>query len=167
MRRGGLPQRRKLAGFAVLNLRAAHGLLRYCPGMEWSRGEYVLSDDKTRLDLDGIIAMLRTSYWANDRPREVMKRAIQHSVCFGLFHRGRQVGFARGVTDQATFTWVCDVIIHADHRGQGLGQWMLHCLLDHPDLQTISHHLRTEDAHGLYERFGFKRVEAMRRSTKP
>jgi len=134
--------------------------------MDWHRSDYLLSDDKARLDLDSIVAMLRTSYWAKDRPRQVMERAIRHSVCFGLYHRGRQVGFARGVTDQATFTWVCDVIIHADHRGQGLGKWMMQCLLDHPDLQTVSHHLRTEDAHGLYERFGFKRVEAMRRSTR-
>jgi GNAT superfamily N-acetyltransferase len=135
--------------------------------MEWSRGEYLLTDDKGRLDLDGIMELLRTSYWASDRPREVMQQGMEHSVCFGLFHRGRQIGFARGVTDQATFTWVCDAIIHSDHRGQGLGKWMMQCLLEHPHLQTISHHLRTEDAHGLYERFGFQRVEAMRRSIKP
>lgn len=135
--------------------------------MEWRRGEYLLSDDKSRLDLDGIMELLRTSYWANDRPREVMQRAIENSVCFGLFHRGQQVGFARGVTDRATFTWVCDVIIRAEHRGQGLGKWMMQCYLEHPDLQTISHHLRTKDAHGLYEPFGFKPIDAMRRSTKP
>jgi GNAT superfamily N-acetyltransferase len=135
--------------------------------MEWRRGEYLLSDDKSRLDLDGIMELLRASYWANDRPREVMQRAIENSVCFGLFHRGQQVGFARGVTDRATFTWVCDVIIRAEHRGQGLGKWMMQCYLEHPDLQTISHHLRTKDAHGLYEPFGFKPIDAMRRSTKP
>ena len=135
--------------------------------MEWSRGAYLLSDDKRRLDLERIMELLRLSYWAYDRPGEVMQKAMEHSVCFGLFHQGRQVGFARGVTDRATFTWVCDVIIHPDHRGQGLGKWMMQCFLEHPDLQTISHHLRTEDAHGLYEPFGFRRIEAMRRSTKP
>jgi GNAT superfamily N-acetyltransferase len=132
--------------------------------MEWSNGDYVLSDDKRRLDLDAVMGLLAMSYWANDRPRSVMEKAIRHSVCFGLCHQGRLVGFARAVTDHATFTWVCDVILHPDHRRHGLGTWMMKCLLEHPDLQTVSYHLRTEDAHGLYERFGFKRVEAMRKS---
>jgi GNAT superfamily N-acetyltransferase len=134
--------------------------------MECSRGEYVLTDDKRRMQFTVIMSMLETTYWARNRSPEVMDRAMQHSVCFGLLHRGRQVGFARAVTDQSTFTWICDVIIDPVHRGQGLGKWMMECLLSHPDLQTISHHLRTEDAHQLYERFGFKRVEAMRRCTQ-
>jgi GNAT superfamily N-acetyltransferase len=134
--------------------------------MEWSNGEYVLSDDKRRLDLDGVMELLAMSYWANNRPRNVMEKAIQHSVCLGLYHRGRLAGFARAVTDHATFTWVCDVILHPDHRRHGLGKWMMKCYLDHPDLQTVSYHLRTEDAHGLYAQFGFKKVEAMRKSSE-
>jgi len=134
--------------------------------MEWSNGDYVLSDDKRRLDLDAIMGLLAMSYWANDRPRNVMDKAIQHSVCFGLYHRGRLAGFARAVTDHATFTWVCDVILQPDHRGRGLGTWMMKCFLEHPDLQTASYHLRTEDAHGLYERLGFQRVESMRKSSQ-
>lgn len=132
--------------------------------MEWSNGEYLLSDDKQRLDLDAVMGLMAMSYWANDRPRHVMDKALRHSVCFGLYHRGQLAGFARAVTDHATFTWVCDVILHPDHRGRGLGKWMMKCYLEHPDLQTISYHLRTEDAHGLYEQFGFQRVEAMRKS---
>ena len=134
--------------------------------MEWRHGDYLLTDDPNRLDLGRVMELLRSSYWAADRPREMMEKAICHSVCFSLLHDGEQVGFARAVTDEATFTWVCDVILHPDHRGRGLGKWMMKCLLEHPQLQTVSHHLRTEDAHGLYEQFGFNRVEAMRRSVK-
>ncbi len=132
--------------------------------MDWTNNDYLLTDDKIRFDLDGVCAMLKTTYWAANRPRPVIEKAIQHSVCFGLFHQGRQIGFARAVTDHATFTWVCDVIVHPDYRGKGLGKWMVKCLLEHPELQTITHVLRTRDAHGLYEKFGFQRVEYMRRS---
>ena len=131
--------------------------------MDWTHGDYRLTDDKTRLDLGKICALLSETYWAADRPRRTMERAMEHSVCLGLFHGNQQIGFARAVTDQATFAWICDVIIHPDHRGKGLGQWMVKCLLDHPQLQTRSQVLATNDAHGLYERFGFKRTEYMRR----
>ena len=134
---------------------------------EWTQGDYVLTDDPARQDFERIHELMRLSYWANDRPREVMARGMRHSVCLGLLHRGALVGFARGVTDHATFTWVCDVMIHPDHRGRGLGKWMMRCCLEHPELQTTSQHLCTRDAHGLYEPFGFKRIEAMRRSSKP
>ena len=134
--------------------------------MEWSHGDYSLTDDPNRIDLDAVFALLQTAYWSKGRARSLIEKSIQHSICFSLYHLEKQVGFARAVTDRATFTWICDVIIHPDHRGQGLGKWMLQCLLSHPDLQTLSHHLRTEDAHGLYEQFGFQPVEALRRSTK-
>ena len=131
--------------------------------MDWTHDEYLISDDQRRLDLDVIMALLATTYWAKERPRAVMEKAISHSVCFGLFHRGRQVGFARAVTDHATFTWVCDVMVHPEHQGRGLGKWLMGCLLEHPDLQTASQLLRTDTAHGLYEPLGFFRVEAMKR----
>lgn len=132
--------------------------------MEWINGDYVLSDDRRRLDLDAVMGLLATTYWARTRSRATMEKAVQHSVCFGLYHGGRQVGFSRAVTDHATFTWVCDVIIDPEHRGRGLGKWMMECYLAHPDLQTASYHLRTDDAHGLYERFGFQRIEAMKKA---
>ena len=134
---------------------------------EWRNGDYLLTDDPARLDVDAVCALLNATYWANDRSRAVIEKSIQHSVCFGLFRDERQIGFARAVTDHATFTWVCDVIVHPDHRGHGMGKWMMQCLLEHPDLQTISHHLCTKDAHALYESFGFQRIEAMRRSDRP
>lgn len=131
--------------------------------MEWIHGEYRLTDDRAALDLEVISQLLAGTYWAADRPKSVMAEAIAHSICVGLFHQERQVGFARAVTDQATFTWICDVIIHAEHRGKGLGKWMVRCLIDHPRLQTRSQVLATRDAHGLYERFGFQRTEYMKR----
>jgi GNAT superfamily N-acetyltransferase/ketosteroid isomerase-like protein len=134
---------------------------------EWRNGDYLLTDDPGRLDLDAVCALLHSTYWANDRPRDVIAKGIRHSTCLSLIHQGRLVGFIRGVTDHATFTWVCDVIIHPDHRNKGLGKWIVQCFLEHPDLQTISHHLCTRDAHALYESFGFQRIEAMRRSDRP
>lgn len=134
---------------------------------EWTRGEYVLSDDSARGDLDAICALLRSTYWADDRSRAVIEESLRHSVCLHLLHRGRQVGLIRGVTDHATFTWVCDVVVEPAHRGGGLGKWLVECFLAHPRLQTISQHLCTRDAHRLYEAFGFQRIEAMRRSSRP
>src|SRR5688572_17287132 len=91
---------------------------------EWIKGEYMISDNKSRLDLDVICRLLENTYWAANRPRELIEKSIQHSVCLGLFHGGRQVGFARAVTDRATFTYLCDVIIEPAHRGRGLGKWI-------------------------------------------
>jgi GNAT superfamily N-acetyltransferase len=127
------------------------------------KGSYQLTDDKRRFDLRAIHRLLSDTYWAADRPRATMKAAIDHSVCVGLFREGEQIGFARAVTDHATFTWICDVIIHPDHRGKGLGKWLVECLVTHPKLQTRSQVLATRDAHGLYERFGFTRTEYMKR----
>jgi GNAT superfamily N-acetyltransferase len=134
--------------------------------VNWQRDAYELSDDKSRLDLNIICALLGGTYWASDRPRAVMKRAVQNSVCFGLYHEGRQVGFARAITDFATFAYLGDVIIAPEHRGHGLGKWMMECVLAHPALQTTTQCLRTRDAHGLYEPFGFERTEYLRRSAR-
>ena len=135
--------------------------------MEWTNGDYLLTDDPSRLDLDAICLLLADSYWANNRPRNVMERAVKNSVCVGLFRGNVQVGFARAVTDRATFSWICDVIIRSGHRRKGLGKWMVKCFLEHPALRNTTQVLRTKDAHGLYEKFGFERVEYLRRSPKP
>ncbi len=135
--------------------------------MEWRRDGYLLTDDPQCKDFAAICSLLQTTYWADDRSREMIEKSLRHSECLHLLHEGRQVGMIRGVTDQATFTWVCDVIVHPEHRGKGLGKWLVQCFLEHPRLKTISHHLCTKDAHGLYEEFGFQRIEAMRRSDRP
>lgn len=132
--------------------------------MNWQRGGYELSDDKTRLDLSAVCGWLQATYWASHRSREQIEKSIQHSLCFGLFHDSGQVGFARAVTDCATFSYLCDVIITPEHRGRGLGKWIVECMIAHPDISCGTQCLRTRDAHTLYERFGFERTEYLRRS---
>jgi len=131
--------------------------------MNWQRDDDLLHDDKSRLDLDTVCALLQGTYWASSRSRELIEKSIQRSLCFGLFHASKQIGFARAVTDYATFAWICDVIVAPEHRGRGLGKWMVECVLAHPDLKTTTLVLRTRDAHSLYERFGFERTEYLRK----
>jgi GNAT superfamily N-acetyltransferase len=118
---------------------------------------YEISTDKSRLDLDVIHGFLRTAYWSPGVPREVVERSIEGSLCFGLYAPdGSQVGFARVITDKATFGYVADVFVLEEHRGKGLGMWLVETVINHPDLQTLRRvFLGTEDAHTLYERFGF------------
>ena len=130
--------------------------------MEWSKGPYRISDDPAELDLYYIVSALEESYWAIGRERSVVEESIKNSVCLGLYTEGRQVGFARAVTDKCTFAWICDVMVHADYRGAGMGKWLTECLSEHPDVkQCQAHVLRTRDAHGLYEQFGYTICEAM------
>jgi GNAT superfamily N-acetyltransferase len=132
--------------------------------MTFSRDDYVLTDDPSALDLDVICSLLHSTYWAAERPRDLIRKSIQRSLCFGLLHSGSQVGFARAVTDYATFAYICDVIVAPEHRGCGLGKWIIECMIDHPELKATTQVLRTRDAHTLYERFGFERTEFLRRS---
>jgi ribosomal protein S18 acetylase RimI-like enzyme len=134
--------------------------------MNWQHGDYELSDDKSRLDRALICEWLQATYWAATRSRERIERSIDESICVGMFHKKAQVGFARAVTDHATFAYICDVLIATEHRGRGLGKWMMQCVIDHPALHTCTLCLRTRDAHGLYEPLGFQRTEYLRRSTK-
>ena len=126
--------------------------------MEWRRGDHVVSDEPARLDRDRVHDFLRAeSYWAAHIPRATVQKALDHSLCFGLYTLQKQVGFARVVTDRATFAYLCDVFVDADARGAGLGQWLVSCVLEHPELQGLRRIcLMTRDAHGLYERFGFR-----------
>ena len=124
---------------------------------EWQRGDYVISDDRGKLDLELIHQFLSTqTYWAVGRPLEVVRRSIEGSLPFGLYRQSRQVGFARVVTDYATFAWIADVFVLESERGQGLSKWMMEVILAHPDLQGFRRWvLATKDAHGLYKQFGF------------
>jgi GNAT superfamily N-acetyltransferase len=127
--------------------------------MIWRRDGYELDDDQERVDVEATWSFLRGSYWARGIPRDVVERAIAGSLCVGLYEGGgRQVGFARAVTDRATYAWIADVYVLESERGRGLGVWMVETLLAHPDLQGLRQVvLATRDAHGLYERFGFAR----------
>ena len=125
---------------------------------EWRRGEYVISTDPSLLDLDAVHGFLQRSYWAAQRPLETVKRSLEGSLNFGLYHgqERRQVGFARVVTDFATFAWLCDVFIDEAHRGHGLGVWLVETVVEHPELRCMRlWMLGTRDAHGLYEKIGF------------
>lgn len=120
--------------------------------------EFEVSSDPTRLDLDAVEGFLRSSYWAANRPRELIERSIRHSRCFGVYENttGRQVGFARAVTDFATFVWLCDVVIHEAYRRRGLGKRLMDFVLADAELASIRRWiLATRDAHELYERHGF------------
>lgn len=131
--------------------------------MEWHKGEYLISNDLEKMDTDALYKLLSKSYWASDRSKEVIVKSMQHSLCFGLFDRGEQIGFARVITDNVVFAWVCDVIIHPNYRGKGLGKWLLSCMLEHPYLQVKTFGLFTKDAHKFYEQYNFKEVATMQR----
>jgi GNAT superfamily N-acetyltransferase len=124
--------------------------------MEYKRDNFMISDDPLRLDIEAVCGFLTRAYWADKRPREVIEKSIQHSLNFGVYDGERQVGFARVVTDRATFAYLCDVFIHEAYRGQALGKWLMECILSHPTLTGLRRwSLATRDAHGLYKQFGF------------
>jgi GNAT superfamily N-acetyltransferase len=123
---------------------------------ETSAGSIVVTTDRSRLDLDVIHGFLTTSYWARGVPRETVARSMEHSLCFGAFDEGRQVGFARVVSDRATFAYICDVFALESHRGSGVGKNLMAAIMSHPELQGLRRWtLFTRDAHGLYRQFGF------------
>ena len=123
----------------------------------WERDGYVISTDRSRLNIDLIHDFLsKTSYWAIDRARDVVERSIDNSLSFGVYKGNDQVGFARVVTDYATFAWIADVFVLPEHRGLGLSKWLMDVMLSHAQLQGFRRWvLATKDAHGLYERYGF------------
>jgi GNAT superfamily N-acetyltransferase len=130
---------------------------------ESRRDGFTVSTDPERLDLDAIHAFLSTSYWAEGIPRGLLERAIRSSLCFGLYagEEGgeRQIGFARVITDRATYAYLCDVYVLLEWRGRGLGTWMMERVTAHPDLQGLRRFsLVTRDAHELYRPFGFAEV---------
>ena len=124
--------------------------------MELKRGPYTISTDRGRLDVDAVHAYLTRSFWAEGIPRDLVAKAIGNSLCFGLFDAAAQVGFARVVTDRATFAYLCDVYVLESHRGRGLGKWLVEAVMTHADLQGLRRFLLvTRDAHGLYAPYGF------------
>jgi N-acetylglutamate synthase-like GNAT family acetyltransferase len=132
--------------------------------LEVQRDGFTISSDPARLDLDAIYSLLSRSYWANERTRETTERAVEHSLCFGVYDGARQIGFARAVTDYATFAWLADVFIEEEHRGRGLGEWLVEVVLSHPDVQSVPRwFLATRDAHEFYRRFGFAALTAPER----
>src|SRR5262245_5996736 len=127
--------------------------------MEWKRGGFTISTDKARLDRAAIHGFLRGSYWASGIPREVVDRSIENALCFGLYEGERLVGFARVISDLATYGYLADVFVLESHRGRGLATWFMEVVMSHPDLHGIRRWmLVTRDAHGLYRKVGFSEL---------
>jgi len=121
-----------------------------------ARGDYVITNDRERIDMSLVHDNLRRSYWSPGIPREVVARGVANSLCFSMFLEQDQVGFARVISDKATFAYLADVFVTEDHRGRGLGTWLVETIRHHPDLQGLRRFmLATRDAHSLYRRFGF------------
>ena len=124
---------------------------------EARKDEYFVSTDSSLLSIDVIYNYLsRESYWAQNIPRQVVEKSISNSLCFGLYHQDKQIGFARLITDKATFAYLADVFILDEYRKKGLSKWLIKTIQAHPDLQGLRRWmLGTRDAHGLYEQFGW------------
>jgi GNAT superfamily N-acetyltransferase len=124
-----------------------------------------ISTDRARLDVDVIYGFLSgESYWAHGVPRELVETSIEHSLCFGAFDGAQQVGFARVITDYATFAYIADVFVVASHRGRGVSKEIMRAIREHPELQHLRRwHLVTRDAHRLYEQFGFAALRSPER----
>jgi GNAT superfamily N-acetyltransferase len=124
---------------------------------EGLKNEYQISTDKDLLDISIIHNYLSVeSYWAKNVPKETVEKSIEHSICFGVYFNKEQIGFARLVTDKATFAYLADVFILEQHRGRGLSKWLIEVIQSHPELQGLRRWmLGTRDAHGLYEQFGW------------
>ena len=128
---------------------------------DWRQDDYLISTDRNRLDIDLIHQTLSTqAYWALGRSREVVERAWQNSLPFGIYRDDQLLGFARVVTDYATFAWLADVFVMPEHRGVGLSKMLLEVITSHPDLQGLRRWiLATKDADELYRKFGFTEID--------
>ncbi|MEO5593806.1 MAG: GNAT family N-acetyltransferase [Chitinophagaceae bacterium] len=128
--------------------------------MDYYKDNYSISSVKEKLDILFIHQFLTQSYWAENIPMEIVQKSIDGAMCFGVYEGERQIGFARVITDKATFGYLADVFIDENYRGRGLSKWLMQTIMDHPELQGFrSWQLATRDAHGLYAQFGFKQLE--------
>ncbi len=110
--------------------------------MEWYKDEYVISDDRTKVDIAKVIELLSDTYWASNRPPELISKSIENSICFSIFQNKAQIGFGLVVTDYAVFAWIADIIIHPEHRGKGPGKFLISIIVKHPDIPKSSHYFK-------------------------
>jgi len=123
----------------------------------WRNGDFEISTDAARIDVATLHGFLAESYWAHGIPRHTVEQAIRNSLCFGIYRGKQQAGFARVITDRATFAYLADVFVLPEFRGRGLSKWLMECIVAHPDLQGLRRwSLVTRDAHALYQKFGFR-----------
>jgi GNAT superfamily N-acetyltransferase len=137
--------------------------------MDIDFGEFIFSDNKKMISIDKICELLGNTYWANNRKRETTIKAIENSICVGIYSKNEMVGFARIVTDHATMYWLCDVVIDQNYRKNGLGKKLIEVITEMKELDGMFGILATRDAHGLYEKYGFKKVgeKYMRKDSEP
>ena len=124
--------------------------------MESTFDNFTINDDSTKTDLDAMHHELANSYWCKNIPKELLKKAIDNSLCFNVYENEKQVAFARVVTDKSTYGYLCDVIVNENYRKRGIGKGMMKFIMDHPELQGLRRFtLATVDAHAIYGQFGF------------
>ncbi|MEO8664115.1 MAG: GNAT family N-acetyltransferase [Ignavibacteria bacterium] len=120
------------------------------------KDNFLISTDRSKLIIKDIYGYLSKSYWAKNRPLKTLKIAIKNSLCFGMYYKNKQIGFARLITDYATFAYLADVYILEEYRGKGLSKWLMEVILNYGEVQDLRRwFLATRDAHGLYKKFGF------------
>ncbi|WP_446897342.1 GNAT family N-acetyltransferase [Clostridium sp. LBM24168] len=124
--------------------------------MEINNGEYVFTDDISRINLKDVCRLLRQSHWANDRSEELIERTIEGSICFAVYHNGVQIGFARFISDYAVYTLIMDVIVDEKYRGRGIGKGLIDFIINYPAIKNTSKFLWTTYAGGFYSKCGFK-----------
>jgi GNAT superfamily N-acetyltransferase len=125
--------------------------------IEHRKGAFTVSTDPALIDLSLVHGFLTNYYWAKGIPRDVVARSVENSLCFGVYADGKQIGFARVISDYATYAYIGDVFVLDSFRGRGLGKWLMECVMQHPRLQGLRRwSLVTQDAHGLYSKLGFE-----------
>ncbi|GIN72672.1 N-acetyltransferase [Bacillus sp. J14TS2] len=123
--------------------------------MEWYKDNYLISDERNLIDLESVAQLLSSTYWASNRTKETIIKSIDNSMTFGLYEGDKQIGFARVISDKAVFSWILDVVIAENYRGNGIGQWLMECILSHPEIKHTKFALATLDAHDFYKKFQF------------
>ena len=130
--------------------------------MKWTKGDFVLYDERDKADAELVHSMLVETYWAKGRSLQTVRDTIARCLCFSLYEGDRQIGFARVMTDYATYAIILDVVIHERYRGRGLGKWIMECITNPPDLAPLKQVLWTADADNLYRKSGFVVPEKLR-----
>jgi GNAT superfamily N-acetyltransferase len=124
--------------------------------VSYEKDDFYITTDFQRIDINITCSLLSKSYWASSRSRDIIIKSLENSLCFSLFHKHKQIGLVRVVTDCATFAYLCDVIIDEEYRNNGLGTWFMECVFKYPDLKNLRRFcLATKDAHEFYRKFGF------------
>lgn len=119
--------------------------------------QLIISNDHSKLSIDAIVKLMGQTYWANERKEATIKESLEHSLCYGVYLDGVQIGFGRVVTDRSTMFWICDIIIDKAERGKGYGKRLMQAIMSSEELKGLMGILATKDAHGLYEQYGFER----------